>query len=717
MEKISILVPCCNVEKYVRECLDSIQAQTYTNLEIICIDDGSKDSTGTIIDEYVATDKRFKVIHKPNTGYGDSMNKGLECCTGDYIGIIESDDWIEPDMFETLLKAAKDNNLDLVRCCWYEGPTGTEREVHQDWVEKDSVYTPLDHEEVLLQQPSIWAALYRRDLLEEGHQVRFLPTPGASYQDVGFAFKTYAKSKRFMMLDRPLHHYRINSNSSVMSSGKVYCVLDEWEEIHRWICEDPALQNHFRKSSVLARMWHSGMRWNYDRLSKIALKLMFLRRTSRFFREAIADGILNVKKDANKLECKAVQRVAESPLGYHYDRLTERFQEISQHHSSSDKLQIPQKEQELISVVVPCYNTAKYIYSSLLSIVNQSYQNIEILCVDDCSTDDTKLLVHHLMRKYPQIQWLSTKKNSGLSASRNMGLSRCSGKYVLFVDGDDCLMPDAIARLYAAKQEEDDMVAGSAIVHYEDGEAHYGALVESDKNYYTIPQELQINALKEVEQACKVHVSAWGKLWKLSVIRENGIRFPEGLLYEDACFFWKYLSVAPRMHAIQEPVYLYQRHRTGSIMSDTFEKKPGMAIQHILILEDIYKYAYEKRIEHQVKNVLNKLYEPFFWFAFNHSPKSDYEAVCQTMCRILKEQEADTADSRIMEYISHYDEANKGELFMQAFGGQIPALNTEPPAIYRLNKKLRKYRKLTKVFALLSILLIILLVVMGLIAF
>jgi hypothetical protein len=87
------------------------------------------------------------------------------------------------------------------------------------------------------------------------------------------------------------------------------------------------------------------------------------------------------------------------------------------------------------------------------------------------------------------------------------------------------------------------------------------------------------------------------------------------------------------------------------------------------------------------------------------------------MCRILKEQEADTADSRIMEYISHYDEANKGELFMQAFGGQIPALNTEPPAIYRLNKKLRKYRKLTKVFALLSILLIILLVVMGLIAF
>ena len=174
MEKISILVPCCNVEKYVRQCLDSIKAQTYTNLEIICIDDGSKDSTGAIIDEYVAADSRFKVIHKPNSGYGDSMNKGLEMCCGDYIGIIESDDWIEPNMFETLLATAKSQNLDLVRCCWYEGPTGTETIKIQNMLAHNVVMKPLEHPEAFQQQPSIWAALYRRDLLEEGRKVRFL---------------------------------------------------------------------------------------------------------------------------------------------------------------------------------------------------------------------------------------------------------------------------------------------------------------------------------------------------------------------------------------------------------------------------------------------------------------------------------------------------------------------------------------------------------------
>ena len=88
MKKISILIPCCNVEKYIRECLESIRVQTHTNIEVICINDGSTDGTGDIIDEYVASDARFKVIHKPNSGYGDSMNKGLEAATGDYIGIV-----------------------------------------------------------------------------------------------------------------------------------------------------------------------------------------------------------------------------------------------------------------------------------------------------------------------------------------------------------------------------------------------------------------------------------------------------------------------------------------------------------------------------------------------------------------------------------------------------------------------------------------------------
>lgn len=705
MEKISILVPCCNVERYVRECLESIKKQTYTNLEVICIDDGSKDNTGVIIDEFVANDNRFRVIHKPNSGYGDSMNKGLEACTGDYIGIVESDDWVEPDMFETLLYTAKGNDLDLVRCCWYEGPNGTERENHVDWVVKDEVYKPIDRESVFLQPPSIWVSLYRKDLLDCGRKIRFLPTPGASYQDTSFAFKCYSKAKRFMMLDKPYHHYRINPNSSVSSPGKVYCIIDEWEEMRRWICEDPELRKWFGKTNLMAKIWQGGLVWNYERLPQTVLQLLFLRRACQFFRHASADGILNFSSILLSSGEKVVKDVMEDPLSYHTSRVTTSLNILKGYEDFSVS-----NQEDLISVVVTCYNTSKYIYSSLMSILQQSYRNIEIICIDDCSTDDTKVIVHHLMRKNSCIQWYSTHRNSGLSASRNLAIEKCKGKYVIFVDGDDCLLPGAIARLYKARENDDDVVAGSIDVCYDGGEGLYGSLVESDKNYYRIKSEKKINVFRDFDDVYGVNVSACGKLWKLSVLRENKLRFPDGKLYEDACFYWKYLTVAHNIHVIKEPVYLYHRHIVGSIMSSTFEKKKGMAIQHILILDDIYEYAIDMGKRDEIRAIMKKLYEPYFWFAYNNSPISDYEDVLDNMCRILKEQKVDTSDAPLLDYISHYDIVSKGELYMSAYTGFRPVEVEVSPAVYRLNKKLKKYRKLTKFFVFLSIILLIILV-------
>ena len=105
---ISIIVPIYNVEQYLRECVDSILAQSYQNLEIILVDDGSPDRCGAICDEYAAADPRIKVIHKVNGGLSDARNAGLEVATGDYIGFVDSDDWIAPDMFSYLLKGLEE---------------------------------------------------------------------------------------------------------------------------------------------------------------------------------------------------------------------------------------------------------------------------------------------------------------------------------------------------------------------------------------------------------------------------------------------------------------------------------------------------------------------------------------------------------------------------------------------------------------------------------
>lgn len=117
--KVSIVIPIYNVERYLRQCLDSVVNQTLKDIEIICVDDGSTDSSPDIIKEYVDKDPRVKVITKPNSGYGNSMNRGFDMAEGEYIGIVESDDYADPDMFEKLYEVASANDLDVVKSGFY----------------------------------------------------------------------------------------------------------------------------------------------------------------------------------------------------------------------------------------------------------------------------------------------------------------------------------------------------------------------------------------------------------------------------------------------------------------------------------------------------------------------------------------------------------------------------------------------------------------------
>lgn len=129
MFKISVIVPVYNVETYLRECIDSIINQTYKNLEIILVDDGSTDSSPAICDQYAQKDRRILVIHKGNGGASDARNAGLDVATGDYIGFIDSDDYIEADMYEVLLNNAIKYKADI-SCCRYS-------EVYEDGSTKD----------------------------------------------------------------------------------------------------------------------------------------------------------------------------------------------------------------------------------------------------------------------------------------------------------------------------------------------------------------------------------------------------------------------------------------------------------------------------------------------------------------------------------------------------------------------------------------------------
>lgn len=264
MPKVSILVPIYNVEKYLKECLDSLINQTLQDIEIICINDGSTDSSPKILKEYQEKDNRIKIINKENSGYGASMNQGLELATGEYIGIVESDDFVKNTMFEELYKIASKNDLDLIKSDFYYYTTYNNRARQAGKIKRRTlgkVFSVKDDCRILKMMPTIWSSIYKRKFLNK-NEIRFLETPGASYQDTSFAFKTFVAAQRMMFTNKAYLYYRCdNENSSVKSKGKVFAICDEWEEITRFINNRPEIKlvvNDIKLSTQFnAYMWNA----------------------------------------------------------------------------------------------------------------------------------------------------------------------------------------------------------------------------------------------------------------------------------------------------------------------------------------------------------------------------------------------------------------------------------------------------------------------------
>ncbi len=262
MPKVSVLVPIYNVEKYLRQCLDSLINQTLEDIEIICINDGSTDSSPEIISEYQAKDNRVKVINKANSGYGASMNMGVDAATGEYIGIVESDDYAENTMFEKLYNQAKANDLDILKSDFvkYWGDTNQCVKagiIDKDWCDK--VFTTDEYKEALNIIPSIWSAIYRKEFIQT-YNIRFSETAGASYQDTGWHYKTMLVAKRIMLTNEAYLYYRQdNPNSSVKSTAKAYAVCKEFESIVDFMKSNNCTKNLEYVYSIMFRSYRHNL--------------------------------------------------------------------------------------------------------------------------------------------------------------------------------------------------------------------------------------------------------------------------------------------------------------------------------------------------------------------------------------------------------------------------------------------------------------------------
>jgi glycosyltransferase involved in cell wall biosynthesis len=240
--KVSIIVPVYNVERYLDQCLDSILAQTLQDIEIILVDDGSTDSSGTLCDDYAAKDSRIQVMHQPNGGYGKAVNIGFSAAKGQYLGIIESDDFIKPEMFERLYAKAVEHDADIVKSNFYRyWSIPSEHSEKANLLKRFAKNKPIsakDYPTLYVTMPTVWSAIYKTDFIRK-NRIAFLETPGASYQDAAFTFKIWLYAKRAVFLDDAFVYYRQdNETSSINSKGKVFCICDECAEVERLLKAD-----------------------------------------------------------------------------------------------------------------------------------------------------------------------------------------------------------------------------------------------------------------------------------------------------------------------------------------------------------------------------------------------------------------------------------------------------------------------------------------------
>ena len=312
MCKVSVLVPVYNVEEYLPKCLDSLIGQTLQEIEIICIDDGSTDRSGEILEEYAEKDKRIHVVHQENGGYGKAMNVGLHLAQGEYIGIVESDDFAAETMFARLYQAAVQYQAQIVKSNYYRYWENPKEKIKKEPLLKHlpckQLIHPWAYQRLFRVQPSIWSGIYQRAFLEQ-RQIAFLETPGAAYQDTSFTFKVLATSKRMVLLPDALLYYRQdNGGSSVHSAEKAEFVRREYQEINAFLEQSKKYQVLYKIRNQA--MFHTYL-WNYVRL-KPDLCADFLQQMRQDFLRLQESGQLELQEFI-KTDKKMLQLLLEQP--------------------------------------------------------------------------------------------------------------------------------------------------------------------------------------------------------------------------------------------------------------------------------------------------------------------------------------------------------------------------------------------------------------------
>lgn len=612
--KVSIIVPIYNSQKYLYQCLDSITKQTLIDIEIICVNDGSCDESIDILKRFQQEDDRITIIDKENTGYGDSMNIGISHACGEYIGIVESDDYILPSMYKRLYEYAKKYDLDFIKSDFYRF-MGEDKNIQVEYnriaLDEENYYkviNPKEDKNTFRFIMNTWSGIYKRSFLEK-YDIKHNTTPGASYQDNGFWFKTNIHASRTMYIDEASYmNRRDNPDSSVHNQEKVYAANREYELIYNYL-EDNGIKEDYLDVYNLKRL-HNYM-FTLERIHP-SYRHEYILAISEEFRKSRKMGELDSSfySMKNSNEINWIIRDADE---YYYEVWMNKYK---------------------VSVILPVYNAELYLRKCLDSLINQSLHDIEIICVDDGSSDNSLEILKKYQGRDKRIKVLH-QENMGAGVARNNAMKIASGEYLSFLDSDDFFEKDMLKEAYLKSKETDADICIYEAYFYDNvthkrSHCNFNILKDDLPNRTVFNrQDFKSNIFKSIMGW------PWDKLFKRSFIENNHLRFQALRTTNDMYFVYSAIIKADKITILEKELY-NQRRNLSTSLSSTRELSWNcfyeglISVKNELIDMNIYEEYKRDFVNYALISCLwnfNSMKEPYARYVFENLRRKWFSAL------------------------------------------------------------------------------------------
>lgn len=513
---ISIVIPVYNAEKYLEQCLNSIENQTYKNFEVILVNDGSIDHSESICMDFVKVDTRFKYFTKVNGGASSARNFGLDNVTGDYITFIDADDWVDENHLEVLINNIKDNNSDMAVSSIkkFDMSNNFHFRMYSNQEKYLLNYNKLNREEFLVILPKLILAnnsykvavskLFKKELVTD---VRF--DESIVYgEDLEFFFKIYNNINSISYIDEVTYVYRLHDERSSSKFGQLHME---------------------QELAIYKKM--------YERIEELGLPTIHYVNTLR--------NLLDYRKDY--LDNRDL-----------YNEYVEFIEKIEK------KITYPK---DLISIIVPIYNVSPYLQLCLESIENQIYPHFEVLLINDGSRDNSKDICLEFVERDKRFKYIE-QQNAGLSAARNTGILNATGEFITFIDGDDFVESNYLEELYhTALKNDSEIVVGSYKEFNEEDNNYYIHIFDYREEHYEYSE--LIENIAQIERRGIEFETSWGTLFHKRLF-EN-VLFPVGKNIEDTRTNYKLYMESCKTTYIHKDLYVY-RIRKGSLINSMTEK-------------------------------------------------------------------------------------------------------------------------------------------------